>query len=181
MRILSAVLLSVMLARVSAETSSQRRFEQPLRVDDESLATIQSSYPWARACASDWMPWVFTFEEWRSYRSPKLLNEQKIDAAAFKVHQQAVAKQLTSHGKTVLVTLSVTLRDDDFLIVVSCAEKLDRYPKGKEDLPSGIQKMLLKKWRSGWLVVDVGIDLPYDDPIVKKMLSITYADLGIID
>lgn len=123
------------------------------------------------------MPWAFTFEEWKSSRSQKFLDRQKIDAAKFGLHQQAVATQLTSHGTSILATFSLAQSNKEFLIVISCAEKLDRFPRQKNDLPSGIQKTLLKKSGDGWLLVDLGTDLPYDNPVVQEMLSIHLADL----
>jgi hypothetical protein len=125
------------------------------------------------------MPWAFTFEEWRSFRSKDLIADQKIDAPGFKKHQQAVAAQLKPHGKTILATLSLTQDKEEFLIVISCAENLDRIPQRKSDLPSGVQTLLLKRLGADWQLVDPGTDLPYGSPVVRKMLSISPSDLEV--
>jgi hypothetical protein len=169
---------SSLILSAALEASELRRFEPPLIVDAASLTTIASGHPWVRACCSEWMSWAFTFEEWKSYRSQTLIHAQKIDPAKFESHQQATAAHVPRE-KSILATLPLSQDGADFLIVISCAGKLDRYPEQKRDLTSGFQKILLRKTVEGWRLVDLGTDLPYESPVAKKMLSIDASALEI--
>jgi hypothetical protein len=177
MKALSIFMFSA-LACVASEVLELRRFEPPLTVDDASMAAIQSDHPWVRACCSEWMPWAFTFEEWSSYRSQNHIESQKMDSAKFGGHQREVASR-APRWSSVLATLPLSHDGEDFLIVVSYHEKLNHYPKEPSDLKFGFRKMLLRNSASGWRLVDLGTDIPYDSPVAKKLISINFAALGI--
>ena len=153
------------------------KFDPPLVSEDGNLPSWYEDQPWMRAAYSEWMPWAFTFTEWKSYRSEKY--GRGIDAGMFAkscARQRAAAKE----GCSVFGSVALKEGEGRFLVVLSSFGEVAVFPKTKEDLHYALRGLLMKREETGWKVVDLGGDIALDSPVAKEFLALLSADaLGI--
>lgn len=177
MKMILRITLFCLMAGVAWSAPELTKFDPPLISKDGALPSWHQDQPWMRAAYSEWMPWGFTFAEWKSYRSEnytRSINEGMFAKSA--KMQRAAAKE----GCSVFGALALKEGNGRFLVVLSCFGEVAIFPKTKGDLPYALRGLLMKREETGWKVVDLGGDVALGSPVAKEFLALLSADaLGI--
>lgn len=174
MKISLRILLFCSLSAFTQGASELQKFEPPLVSKDGDLPAWHRDQPWMRAAYSEWMPWAFTFEEWKSYRSENYL--KGIDEGMF-ARSAAKQRAWAKEGCSVFGTVVLKEGDGRFLVVFSCFGEVVTFPKTKSDLHYALRGLLMKREESGWKVADLGKDIGLNSPVAKEFLARSFGDV----